>query len=884
MIGSSISHYKILEKLGEGGMGVVYKAEDTNLERVVALKFMPHHIIPDEAEEARFLQEAKAASSLNHPNVCTIYGIEKHEGNRFIAMEYIDGTTLRHKMPIAALNEAIRYGIQIGDALHEAHSRGIVHRDIKADNIMINARDQVKVMDFGLAKLKGTLRVTKATSTVGTLAYMSPEQIQGGEVDARSDIFSYGVLLYEMITGRLPYRSEHEAALMYSIINEEPDPVEKYRTDLPPVLTNLIQRALEKDPNDRYQSINEMVIELRRLQKQSSRVSRASVAAMPAQAAAPPSGSGTIPTVGMASGTIPAAAAGTDRRRMPLVSVLAASVVVLAAVWYFFLRPSTGITLNPAMAFRTLNIPVKEIGYPALSADGGWVAFAGTEDGNAWDVYLMNAGSGNPRRITTDSAAFMQDVDLSPDGSQIVYDRTDKSFTKPEIAIVSSLGGSSKRIVNIGFSPRWRPDGERIAYVASRTWGSASGKFEFRSVKPNGSDDRLEFADSLGALPLYAWSPDGESICYVRRISMSNMDNTELIVRRLANGEERQLTSLGKIVRFVSWSRNGQIAFSSNVNGNDNLWIVPASGGKPVQVTRGSGPDFAPYLSNDGKRLIYIQEQSIGKVWLGSLRGEAPKQLTFDDVYLDPPEISPDGSKVLYVLFTRSLSGWTSELFTLDVATGKRTVLMSDEGSFHQPKWSPDGKLIAYAYHPDSIAHDSAATYMIEANNPGSPKRIGTGFPFFWIDSRTLLTEKPYGTRRFTIDSAEEKIYFRDSTIAYPVLRGAYAVTRDVVAGKDPGIWIEKNPSEGTAGPERRLLIKHLASPVYCDATASLYYVTPQSEVHRILLPGGKETVVVGSYPNLHPFADISVSADGSQFVYLDSKNVRKMVMIDNLQ
>ena len=262
MIGTKVLHYAILEKLGEGGMGIVYKAQDTNLERLVALKFMPHHVVPDEAEEARFLQEAKAASALNHPNVCTIYGIEQFEGNRFIAMEYIDGTTLRQKMPIASLADAIRYGIQIGDALHEAHTKGIVHRDIKSDNIMVNARDQVKVMDFGLAKLKGSLRITKATSTVGTLAYMAPEQIQGGEVDARSDIFSYGVLLYEMVTGRLPYRSEHEAALMYSIINEEPDPIEKYRADLPPVLVNLIVRALEKSPNDRYQSINEMVIEL----------------------------------------------------------------------------------------------------------------------------------------------------------------------------------------------------------------------------------------------------------------------------------------------------------------------------------------------------------------------------------------------------------------------------------------------------------------------------------------------------------------------------------------------------------------------------------------------------------------------------------------------
>ncbi len=884
MIGQTISHYKILEKLGEGGMGVVYKAVDTNLDRTVALKFMPHHITPDEAEEARFLQEAKAASALNHPNVCTIYGIDAEKGQRFIEMEYIEGMTLRQKLPIGPLNDSIRYGLQIGDALYEAHQKGIVHRDIKADNIMINTRDQVKVMDFGLAKLKGSLKLTKATSTVGTLAYMAPEQIQGGDVDARSDIFSYGILLYEMITGRLPFRSEHEAALMYSILNDEPDPIQKHREDLPPVLVNLIHRAIEKDPNDRYQSINEMVIELRRLQKQSSRVSRSSLASMPAQGMAQAGVSGTIPAVGMSGGTVPAAPAAKGRGRVPMIAALAVSaLVVLAAAWYFLLRPSTGVALNPAMTFRTLNIPVKEIGYPALSPDGGWVAFAGTEDGSLWDVYLMNAGSGAPRRITADSAGFMQDVDLSPDGSQIVYDRSDKEFTRPEIAIVSSLGGFSKKIVNIGIFPKWRPDGERIAYVVVGEFGSASGKFEFRSVKPNGSDDRLEWIDTLGANPFYAWSPDGESICYSRRPSSGGASTTEIFVRHLATGEERQLTSIGKTVNFVSWSRNGQIAFSSNANGNYNLWMIAADGGEPVQVTRGSGPDFAPYLSNDGKRLMHIQEQAIGKVWLGSLRDGAAKQLTFDDVNLYDPEISPDGRTALFGIYTPSPSGGTRELFMLDIESGRKTVLVGGEEAIHYPKWSPDGRWIAYASHSDSVDHDSSGTFIVDAANPGSARRVGAGFPWFWIDSTTVLTQRPYGTRLMTIEGGQDRMYFRDSTWAFPVLDGKYIVYRSVVLN-EPGIWIERAPTEGATDPGRRLLVKHVSEPVFNRATSSLFLVSPQGEVKRISLPDGKETTIRGTFPNLPPVSRISVSADGSRFVYLDSKTVRKMVMIDNLQ
>jgi serine/threonine protein kinase/tetratricopeptide (TPR) repeat protein len=283
MIGQTISHYKILEKLGEGGMGVVYKAQDTQLDRIVALKFLPQHLTADEAEQLRFLQEAKAASALNHPNVCWIHSIGEHEGQRFIDMEFVDGKTLRSRIAEGAkppdgqgfrIGEAIDCAIQIGDALREAHSKGIIHRDIKCENIMVNARNQIKVMDFGLAKLKGSLKLTRTSSTVGTLAYMAPEQLQGGEVDARSDIFSFGVVFYEMLTGRMPFRGEHEAAMMYSILNEQPAPLLILRPDIPAELDRIVQRSLEKDPEDRYQHVDDMVSELRRVQKQSTRVVR----------------------------------------------------------------------------------------------------------------------------------------------------------------------------------------------------------------------------------------------------------------------------------------------------------------------------------------------------------------------------------------------------------------------------------------------------------------------------------------------------------------------------------------------------------------------------------------------------------------------------------
>jgi serine/threonine protein kinase/alpha-beta hydrolase superfamily lysophospholipase len=275
MVGQTISHYKILEKLGEGGMGVVYKAEDTKLDRMVALKFLPPHLSASEQDKARFFQEAKAAAALNHPNICTIYGIEEYNDERFIVMEFVDGVTLRQKItgkgevtsPLQ-VNDAITYATQIGEALAAAHEKGITHRDIKPDNIIVNSKNQIKVMDFGLAKLKGGLGLTRSQSTLGTTAYMSPEQIQSADVDHRTDIWSFGVVLYEILAGRLPFRGEHEAALVYSITYEEPQPLEQFRAEVPTQLKIIVHRALAKPRDQRYKTIEELLVDLKSLEPQ----------------------------------------------------------------------------------------------------------------------------------------------------------------------------------------------------------------------------------------------------------------------------------------------------------------------------------------------------------------------------------------------------------------------------------------------------------------------------------------------------------------------------------------------------------------------------------------------------------------------------------------
>jgi serine/threonine protein kinase/Flp pilus assembly protein TadD len=275
MIGKTISHYKILEKLGEGGMGVVYKAQDTKLDRIVALKFLPEHLLCDEEAKRRFVHEAKAASALNHPNITTIHEIDEVEGECFISMEYIEGKSIKElvKEKGLSIQEILKIAIQTAEGLSRAHQKDIVHRDIKSDNILLTHDGLAKIMDFGLAKLKGVTKLTKTGSTLGTIQYMSPEQAQGMEVDQRSDIFSFGVVLYEMITGQLPFKGEHEAAVIYSIANETAEPLARYKANVPEGLQRIVDKTLEKDRNIRYQSAADVTADLKGLQKEATGVS-----------------------------------------------------------------------------------------------------------------------------------------------------------------------------------------------------------------------------------------------------------------------------------------------------------------------------------------------------------------------------------------------------------------------------------------------------------------------------------------------------------------------------------------------------------------------------------------------------------------------------------
>jgi len=271
MIGKTILHYKILSKLGEGGMGVVYKAEDTKLDREVAIKFLPRQISASQEERERFKIEAKAAAALNHTNIATVYNIEDADDETFIVMEYIKGQELKEKIDAGPLpiDDTLNIAIQIAKGLQAAHTKEVIHRDIKSANIMLTAEADVKIMDFGLAKRGGQTKLTKEGTTLGTVAYMSPEQTSGDDVDQRSDLFSVGVLIYEMLSGQLPFKGDYDQAVTYSILNEEPEPVTSLRTGIPMELERIVYKCLEKDSSDRYQRADELIVDLRKLKKES---------------------------------------------------------------------------------------------------------------------------------------------------------------------------------------------------------------------------------------------------------------------------------------------------------------------------------------------------------------------------------------------------------------------------------------------------------------------------------------------------------------------------------------------------------------------------------------------------------------------------------------
>jgi serine/threonine protein kinase len=726
MIGQVISHYKILEKLGEGGMGVVYKARDTKLDRFVALKFLPPHLAASEQDKARFIQEAKSASALNHPNVCTIHDIQEHDEQLFIVMEFVDGQTLREKKGTISFKQAIEIGIQIADGLAAAHEKGIVHRDVKPENIMIRKDGIAQIMDFGLAKLKGVSRLTKEGSTVGTAGYMSPEQVQGQDADHRSDIFSMGVLLYELFTGELPFKGVHETAVSYEIVNVDPAPMSAVKPEIDPSLDAIVLGCLEKDVNERTQSVKQVSVDLKRFKRESSRQRVSRITAV-RHAYIPPSGESVESSQSLAASPI--------RRYIPWLAATVCFVSLgIVGIMFFRNSPNEGHTIR-----SVISPPEKASFYffgntsgpPTISPNGKRIAFVARDSSDKRRLYVrwLDALDAQPLAGTEGAVHPF----WSPDNQFIGFvaegklKKIDASGGPPiticnagdsrgstwstqgmivfspgagvPLFVVSASGGTPTLITNLDSmrketTHRWPfflPDGQHFLYFARTVATGAQGEGDAICVA---SLDRKVHKILLNASSNAVYASG--NLLFVRGNSLIaqrfNIHSLEL---------EGEATAIVQGIAYdpsihrglFSASENGLLVYQTgNVQIGSKLSLVDRSG-KALGVVGDIGEYLGFRISPDGQRIalsVFDQKSRNNDVWIYEISRGLKTRFTFDPAAELNPVWSTDGNRIVFSssrkgkidLYIKSSSGAASEEALLESGEDKNPTDWSYGGNF----------------------------------------------------------------------------------------------------------------------------------------------------------------------------------------------------------
>ncbi len=658
MIGRTVSHYQIIEKLGEGGMGEVFMARDTRLGRTVALKFLPPVLTDDPKAKQRFIQEAQAASMLDDPNICTIYEVdETQDGRMFICMAYYQGETLKEKIAEGALEiaHAVDLAIQTAQGLAKAHAQGIIHRDIKPGNILITNDGLAKIVDFGLAKIAGQLKLTATGRTVGTIAYLSPELVRGEEVGPASDIWALGVILYEMTAGELPFKGEYEAAVMYSIVNEEPTPMTSLRAGIPPELEQVVHKALAKNPLERYQTINDMLADLNNLKRK------------------------------MQSVETPVPPAWKFKGKVQKWWIACAVVITaLIFVWQLVKNEKSGQSILLGQPWQVTSGDAWN-GEPALSPDGTRIAYTSDEPGNK-DIFIIGVQGGNPIRLTDDPASDSGPA-WFPDSTALAFVSERGGTTN--IWKIGQLGGGATLLLPGAKDPAISPDGRRIAFSIfdSKGYGRiGAAPLDIPSqVKLLTCDN-----DGLWSHRHPAWSPDGKSICYLAHDAL-------WIVPCSGEGPARRLTSGGAGDFAPAWSSDGRLVyFSSRREGTQALWRIESKEGEPERLTLGSGSENSPSISRDGSRLAYATRTVLNSMVIRDLdSGQETRLPGLRDSCL--AGLAPDGSRVVYAADRggENLDLWVQHL-DRGVPIGQPLRLTEDAGNASWPVFSADGKWIAY--------------------------------------------------------------------------------------------------------------------------------------------------------------------------------------------
>ncbi|MFZ4621497.1 MAG: protein kinase domain-containing protein [Bacteroidota bacterium] len=742
MIGKTILQYEIVEQLGEGGMGVVYKAKDTKLDRFVALKFLTKNVGSTESDRQRFMQEAKAAATLNHPNICTVYDVSEFEGQLFIAMEFIDGETLRDRSANISVKQSIEIGIQVAEALAAAHEKGIIHRDIKPENVMLRKDGLVQIMDFGLAKQQGASRLTREGNTVGTMGYMSPEQVQGFNVDHRSDIFSFGVLLYELLSGQSPFKGMHETAIIYEIVNVDPEPISILKPELPPDLDAILLECLAKDADERYQSAKEIVKDLRKLKRESSRQTASRILAVRKSQIS--SGSRLAPQTTEFE-TVPQKKSFRLNIWMIASIVLVLVIIGMAGYYFFVLRTAPELL---RLSFETADGTIFNStngGHIALSPDGSMIVYVATDSVGKDDLWIRSLNSPTPLLLSgTDNALYPF---WSHDSRMIGY------FADGKLKKIDAKGGPSFTLCDApsGRGGTWNANGiivfSPVSNGALHQVNAAGGV-----SKPVTTLDSLEL-ESNNRWPFFL--PDNEHFLYTAQTTKASLDEDaeQIRIGSLSGGNGpvliRATSNAVYDGGYILYYKQNSILMQPFDAGSLKLTGDPAPIVENVLYSRVRSKG-AFSVSQNGRLMYLGMSKSSDEMVIYSANGLIQNRIKIKSTPTTAT-FSPDGQ--FYALDNYDETAKNTDLWIHDIVRNSNTRLTFDKGVEIVPAWSPDAKKVYFSSNKSGIF----SIYEKNSNGTGDETLVyGSKSPSYCTDvskdgTKMLISMQTQGAQKWDV-------------------------------------------------------------------------------------------------------------------------------------